>query len=281
MGFLSDIVGGITGSTAADAASRGGRELSEAAMRAGDMRARGGRQAFDFFREQLDPFAGAFGKKDIRGLNALATDPEAQMNFLQNNPLFESLMNQAKQNTFRTQSAGGMLGSSGTEEMMQNAFLTRGNELINQQINRQMPLFQSAQNASTNLGQYGGNTLIGIKDALARALEDSAQARASGRIGAANANAEGTSNILGAAGSALSFLSDAQLKTDIRKTGKHGQLNVYKWKWNKQAESLGLTGEAQGHIAQEVAAIYPELIGEHLGFMTINYGTDKTVNYGH
>lgn len=206
MGFLSDFAGAITGSTAASAASRGGRRLAGAITEAGDVRAEGGREAFDFFREQLSPFATAFGGDDIAGLNALATDPQAQMDFLTNNPLFEALKNQARESTFRTQSGKGALGSSATDEILQNAFLTRGNELINNQINRQLPLYQGAQSATTNLATGGASALSGIKEALAAAIEDSMQAKVTGSIGAANAKSQGIGNILGLGAAAFGGL---------------------------------------------------------------------------
>jgi hypothetical protein len=258
MGLISDVVGGITGSDASRAIGRGADQLSAAATEGGDirsggfdilsqgaldsadilskgllkggkLRAKGGRKALGFLEDQLSPFAGAFGQDDIAGINALATDPTAQMNFLQNNPLFEALKNQSREATFRTQSAGGALGSSGTDLALQNAFLSQGNDLINQQINRQLPLLQGAQSASTNLGTGGANlltkianakasgvegsaealgqgrlnsasALMGGQNALAEAIEAAAQAQATGGIGQANAKAQGAQNIIGGLG---------------------------------------------------------------------------------
>jgi len=173
----------------------------------------------------LSPFANQFGQEDIAGLNALATDSQTQMNFLQNNPLFEALKNQSREATFRTQSAGGALGSSGTDLALQNAFLSQGNSLIDQQINRQMPLLAGAQNASNQLGVGGANLLTQIANAqaggiegsagalaqgginsanfLGSGLEDSAQALTSGQIGAQNARDAGASNLLSLGGSLL------------------------------------------------------------------------------
>jgi hypothetical protein len=210
MGFISNIVSGITGSGAADAASSGGRRLSDAALESAglrsqgaDIQAEGGQQGLDFLTQKLDPFANQFSGQNIADLNALATDSETQMNFLQNNPLFEALKSQAKENTFRTQSAGGNLSSSGTDMMLQNAFLSQGNDLINQQINRQMPLLNNAQTASTNLGTSGANLLSQIANARASGLgfqatglEDSAQALTTGQIGAQNARDQGAANMI-------------------------------------------------------------------------------------
>lgn len=196
MGLVSDIVGGFTGGNAADAAKRGGELLSTAALEGADIRALGGQQAFNELTRQLSPFAGQFSSEDIAGLNELATSPEAQVNFLENNPLFDALRNQAREATFRTQSAGGALGSSGTDEILQNQFLALGNDLITQQIKRQLPLLQGAQQAGTQLGIRGSGLLSGIADVLASGREGSAQALATGKIGEANAKAQGVRNLV-------------------------------------------------------------------------------------
>lgn len=313
-GLISNIVGGITGSDAAKAASAGGKKLSAAALEGADLRfggtelqAQGGRDAFDFLNKNLSPFAGGFNAENIQGLNALATDSQAQADYLQNNPLFDILRNQAKEDTFRQQSAGGALGSLETDKLLQNSYLALGNDLIDKQINRQLPLLQSAQGASTNLGTGGADLLnfIGSTQAqgqnyLADGVENSAQALVTGEIGKANAYGAGAANLLGGIGSlfepggedgkgaskadnmmrlaGLVGLSDIQLKKNIEKIGNHNGLNVYSWEWNDIANGLGVSGKSTGHIAQEVNEVYPELIGEHKGFMTINYGTDKTVN---
>ena len=202
MGLIRDVVGGITGSTAASAASRGGKQLSKAALAAAQTRASGGRDAFDFLTNKLDPFIGTT-PADFEGLTNLASNPQAQVDFLTNNPLFDALRGDAREATFRTQSAGGMLGSSGTDEILQNKFLTMGNDLINQQINRQLPLLQSSQSAATNVASGGSDLLMAIKEALAKGDEDSAQALVTGQIGAANAKAAGAGNILGIGGAIL------------------------------------------------------------------------------
>jgi hypothetical protein len=281
MGLIRDVVGGITGSTAASAASRGGKQLSKAALAAAQTRASGGRDAFDFLTNKLDPFIGTT-PADFEGLTNLASNPQAQVDFLTNNPLFDALRGDAREATFRTQSAGGMLGSSGTDEILQNKFLTMGNDLINQQINREsavrMPLLQASQSAATNVASGGSDLLMAIKEALAKGDEDSAQALATGRIGAANAKAQGAENIIGIGGKILGAFSDSRLKTNIEKIGEHNGLNVYSWDWNESASELGLKGKSFGHIAQEVSEVYPGLVGELSGYMTINYSTDKTVN---
>lgn len=297
MGFLSSLFGG----DAAGAASAGGRQLSEAALGAGDIREDAirealaaqqgfGREGIDILSGRLDPFANAFGAEDIQNLRGLATDPSQQLDFLQDNPLFNSLRDQARQATFSRQSRGGALGGSGTNEILENRFLSIGNDLIDRQINRQTPLFGAAQNAATTIGtgsanilqnigstQFGG--LSGIGEAQGSALEDSAQALATGRIGAANARSAGAGNILSAGLGIASLFSDERLKTNIEKIGSKNGINVYSWDWNDLAGDIGLKGKGVGHIAQQIREAHPELVTEaDNGFLMINYSTNKTVS---
>lgn len=317
MGFLSDFVGGITGSSAAGAATRGGQQLSQAALDAATAREGGitagltaqeglGREGLDILTGGLKPFMLEGGDPFVSNLRGLSSDPSQQVDFLQGNPLFNALRGQAREDTFRTQSASGTLGGSGTDEILENRFLSIGNDLINQQINRQLPLLQSAQQAGTAFGTGGANILQnlgqsqllgqqGIGEAQAGGLEQSAQALATGRIGAANARAGGVQNILGlgsaalsgglggglagAAGGIASLFSDERLKTNIEKIGSKNGINVYSWNWNDIAGDIGLTGKGHGHIAQQVQEVYPELISKHdNGYLMINYSTDKTVS---
>jgi len=207
----------------------GGQITSDALLAGGNQFADTSRQGLDLLRSDLSPFANAFGAEDISRLKSLATDPSAQASFVTDNPFFEALKSQAKENTFRTQSGAGALGSSGTDEMLQNSFLAQGQSLIDKQINRALPLLSGAQSAATNLGQGSANILGNIAgaqnqalagsgralgqatagqqgilgDAIANAggfrasgLEDSAQALATGQIGSANAGAAGTNNVI-------------------------------------------------------------------------------------
>lgn len=318
MGFLSDvgdfvtgglvntsggsrIVDRLTGKESANAAREGGQQLSTAVLEGAGLREAGilqglsaqerfGREGLDILQSNLDPFTNAFGAEDIEGLRRLATDPNQQLDFLTNNPLFDALRSQARESTFRTQGSRGGLGGSGTDEILQNQFLSLGNSLIDQQINRQLPIFGAAQNAATTIGTGGANILqnigatqfrgrAGIGEAQAGGVEGSAQALVTGDIGAANARAQGTQNLLSAGTTIASLFSDERLKTDIEKIGSLSGINVYSWKWNDLAGTIGLSGNGVGHLAQQVREIHPELVTEASnGFLMINYSTPKTVS---
>jgi len=66
--------------------------------------------------------------------------------------------------------------------------------------------------------------------------------------------------------------SDEKLKTNIVKIGEKHDLPWYKWEWNDIAESIGLTGKEEGHIAQEVQKVRPDLVVTKNGYLAVNYG---------
>jgi hypothetical protein len=162
---------------------------------------------------------------------------------------------------------------------MQNRFLEQGNNLINQQLarssgaidtgqnlvnqqlNRQMPLLNMGQASAAQVGAGSSELLTGMGNASAAS-----------KIAQANAQAQGTQNMAAAGMGLLStfgpalMASDSRLKSEIVKVGQFNGLNVYSWIWNDKAEELGLSGRAQGHIAQELQKTH-----------FVNYGTDETV----
>ena len=67
--------------------------------------------------------------------------------------------------------------------------------------------------------------------------------------------------------------SDIRLKEEIQLISKLSNgLNIYRWKWNKQAEEIfGKKGYAEGVIAQEVQLVKPEAISEKHGYLLVDY----------
>jgi len=92
------------------------------------------------------------------------------------------------------------------------------------------------------------------------------QSRESGALGAA----------LGMGAAALLLLSDARMKTEIRRLpGSLGGCPLYSWKWSAEASSrFGLRGPSTGVLAQEVAVLRPEAVrvGSD-GYMRVDYLT--------
>ena len=173
MGFVRD----LTGKTAA-----------KAAMQAGDIQAAAGAEAATL----LDPFAqlGATGVEQAGFL----TDPNAQFDFLQNNPLFQMGLDNANDQTLNLAAARGRLSSGDTlQQLNQNALLT-ASPLIGQQKQSSGDLIGIAQNTASNQG----NLLTGQAAAIAAGQIGAANARNAGATNLVNLAAQGAGAFLGA-----------------------------------------------------------------------------------
>ena len=261
MGFVRT----ITGKTSAKAAERGaesqvqaGREAIAATERAAE---RG--QAF------LQPFA-EVGQRAL-GLSDFLADPQAQFDFLQQNPLFQRSLDEANTQTQQLAAARGRLSAGDTLQQLSENVLMSAQPLISQQ--RQD--INNLLNLGTGLAQTQANVAIGQGTNVGNLLTDIGAARAAGQVGAANARTQGAQNLLNlglqGAGAAFGF-SDPRLKTNIKPKGTVNGFNWYTWDWNETAKELGLEGGSEGVMADEVKKTNPELIGERYGFMTVNYG---------
>ena len=174
-GGLSEVVGSLDGSDAADAAKKAARQ-QVAGMQAADAQ----------FREDMNPFRNMLTPEQMQAGINLATDSQTQMDYLQNNPMFNNLMERSKQDIFGNLAAKGKLGSGSTQEALQQSYLATGNDLINQQINRFNPLLSNMQNAAARTGANSSAMLSGI-----------GEAQSAGTMGAANARSQGMNNLIG------------------------------------------------------------------------------------
>lgn len=210
-------------------------------------------EALNTLLRDLEPFRQA-GLSQLDSATALATSPAGQMDFLQNNPLFNMLRGGAEN------IVGGIIPGKDVSSGLEASFLAQGNNLIDQQLNRQIPLLNIGQASAAQTGIGGADLTSGFGDIKAAAAMADQQAQA-----------QGGSNIMGLVGAIASF-SDERLKEDVYKVGKFNGLNVYTWRWNDEANDIGLEGHAVGHIAQEVQKVYPELVQEKDGYFQVLYG---------
>lgn len=201
----------------------------------------------------LDPFA-AIGQQGLDNAGFL-TDPNAQYDFLQSNPLFQMGLDNLNNQTRRTAAASGRL--SGDDTLMQfnnNALLAAS------------PLIADQKASIGGLLDYGVTT-AGSQGNL---LTGQAAAGAGGIVGAENARTDGTNNALQLA-AMLYGASDINLKENISKVGVENGHNIYTWDWNEKALELGLSGSSKGVIAQEVETTNPSAVAVINGFKHVNY----------
>ncbi len=309
MGFVRD----LTGKTAAKSAKSAGqtqqrqalssaRDINQAGLVSRTQVGRAGQQAGSL----LDPFA-EVGQQGL-DQSGFLTDPQAQFDFLQSNPLFQLALDQANVGTQQSAAAQGRLSAGDTLQQLSNNVLLSAQPLIAQQRQSIGGLIDLGRGVASEQGGILQNTAGNIANIrqgtatnVANLQTGGAAAQAAGIVGAANARGARAGNILGLATGGLSqaagiaptgtapggqntgfdiaglvqggigLFSDENLKDSIELVGVENGHNIYKWAWNKLANSLGLTGESRGVIAQQVKETNPEAISYQDGFMKVNY----------
>lgn len=209
MGFISDLFGG---GDAADA-SVDAAELQLQGVREGIAAQQ---EALETTRADLAPFR-QFGQNQLASLSGLLNDPNAQKDFVLNNPFFEALSDDAERRIFNARGAVGKKGSGGTAEALRNSILLLGNDLVGEQVGRQFNAATLGQNAAAGQATATQNTGRSIADLTLQG----ANAQAAGQVGAANAQ---TQALQSAADTAIGVgtilaLSDRKEKEDIKPVG--------------------------------------------------------------
>jgi hypothetical protein len=207
MGLVKDAVGGLLGSGADAAKKAAGRQIE--GLQKADKRIRlAGEEAVG----GLDPFT-QVGQTDLQGLGALVTDPNAQKDFITNNPFFDALAGEATTRLEKLQSSKGKLDSGDTRIDLQNKLLLLGSDLLNQNITQRQNLaglgFNSAQqqgafglnaagtraNIATGIGETGAAGVLGARQAQSDALNQVVSLATMGMTGGFGGGAPATSTL--------------------------------------------------------------------------------------
>ena len=186
MGIVKDFFGGITGSSQADAARDAAALQAQSGREALAELQRGKEQGLGF----LQPFE-VLGQQGLDQAGFL-TDPQAQFDFLQNNPLFQLGLDNANTQTNQLAAARGRLSAGDTLTQLNNNALLTASPLIAQQKSS----INNLINQGLGLAGSQANTALGVGSQLANQQTDIGNALAAGQIGAANAQAQGSQNIL-------------------------------------------------------------------------------------
>ena len=249
-----------------------GKDAAEASNRAADLQAQSGAAGLAELqrgKSEGQGFLQPFEQLGQQGLDqaGFLTDPQAQFDFLQNNPLFQLGLDNANTQTNKFAASRGRLSAGDTlQQLNQNALLT-ASPLIADQKNS----IQNLLGQGLNVGQTQANTALGVGSQLAEQQTGIGNALAAGQVGAANAQAQGAQNVAGLAGLAASFFSDPLLKENVNLIGTENGFNIYSWDWNETAKDLGLNGSSRGVMANEVKQVSPEAITIDKGFMKVDY----------
>lgn len=252
MSFVKDTFNALTGRSSEKASRQAAQTSADAQM-----------AALDYLREQEEipqQFReGALGQ--LGGLFGLeGGDPNA-MSQIRRNPIYQATLGQLPQQEeaiLRNQSATGALRSGGTDMMLAQ--------------NQQMNQLNALQNTMGGLQGLAG--LQSYAPQIAQGMEGVGNTLAQGQIAGAQARQQGIGQTLGLGMNALSLagFSDTRLKENVQPMGERYGHAWYSWTWNDEAEKIGLSGEAQGVLAQEVAKTHPDAIGMSQGYLTVDYG---------
>lgn len=188
---LANIAGGIySAQTGAAAANNAAQQQAQAAQNAINAQ----QNSLTQIRGDLQPFRDA-GSSTVGGLTQLVNNPTAQTSFIQNNPFYASLAEDAKNKLFSNEAARGKVGSGGTAAALQNSLLLLGSDLLNQNITQKQNLATLGSNAAAQTGTATQNAALNTTGLLT----DQGNAGAAGTIGAYNAKTGAINNALGTA----------------------------------------------------------------------------------
>jgi hypothetical protein len=258
MGFVDR----LSGKTAAKAAKKAGDIQSEAATLAAGNAFEVGQQASGLY----DPFQQIAQQQGVEQAGFL-TDPNAQFDFLQNNPLFQMGLDNANEQTLKSAASRGRLSAGDTLEQLTANSLLQAAPLISDQKNSISNMLTMGQNVAGNQGTILQNATTN----QGNLLTGGAAAQAGGIVGAENARGAGYQNMIDIGGKVAAAFSDPALKTNIDKLGTYNGYNIYKWDWNDEAKHLGLTGSSSGVMADEVKKINPDAVSMNNGYMMVDY----------
>ena len=255
-------IAGFTGELGAEASMEAARLQYQAAQDAIAEQRRASAQGLGF----LEPYGG-LGLMGVEQAGFL-TDPQAQFDFLKNNPLFQLSLDNANRQTQQTVAARGRLSAGDTLQQLSNNVLLSASPLLDRQTQGITNLLELGRGVST----AQANTALGVGTNISNLLTGAGDAQAAGQIGAANAYAQGGQNMAAIAGIVASFFSDRRLKKDIKYKGKKNGHNWYSFTWNDRAkEVFNLEGNSEGVMADEAERITPDAVIYENGYRKVNY----------
>jgi hypothetical protein len=212
----------------------------------------------------LSPFSMGDRATELSGFLA---NPEAQFEFLQNNPLFQASLDNLNENTAFSAASGGRLSSGDTLTALRDNTLLAAQPLVNaqrQDINNLL-------NLGTGIAQTQANVSIGEASNVGNLLTDIGNAQSASIAAQRQSQQQGAETAASIFGSIFG-LSDSRLKDNAEIIGKENGHNVWRWEWNKEAsEMFGLEGESRGAMVHEVLEKDPEAVSYIDGYGRIDY----------
>ena len=148
-------------------------------------------------------------------------------------------------------------------------------QLMNVQSGSQLYPQMEQQQRLFGIGEYGETMLSGIE---AKLVAEQAKANLYGTVGSGllngvfspvSNNQGGTTNMIA---QLLSSISDARLKTNIKKVDEVDGINLYTWDWTEEGKQKSNNTMTFGVLAQEVQQVMPSAVTEHAnGYLMVDY----------
>lgn len=142
-------------------------------------------------RSDFQPFLDA-GRVTIEGLTDLVNNPEAQKDFILNNPFFDAIANETERRLLANQAAKGRVGTGETQLELRDRLLAAGNQLLDTAINQRLAVVGVGERATTSVAQAELNRAnavtdieAAVGDSLATLVQQSSVNRANLRTTAA------------------------------------------------------------------------------------------------
>lgn len=211
VGAVEDIGRQLTGQAGAEAAREAAGIQAQAAVTGIEEQ----RRQFDISQQQLAPFreAGVGALQQQQALLGLLGPGQQQQAFagLQESPGQQFLRQRQQRALLRGASAIGGLGGGNVRTALQQQAVGFGQQDIQNQLARLGQLTAGGQASAAGQAQIAGQQGANISNLLAQ----QAQAQAGGVLGAQQAQAGGTQNLLQAGLTTFALLSDRNMKEDI------------------------------------------------------------------
>jgi hypothetical protein len=269
MGFISDAfdsgAGGLLpqmygqGDDAADAAKAAAKTSAAAQM-----------EALNYLKD-VDKIPRQYRESalgQLAGFSGIGKPGESAALFdsLKTDPFYGAIMSgrgAGEDAILRNAAATGGLRSGGSIEQLADYNTNLQNTALTTAYNNRISGLQGLAGISGNENAIAGG-IAGIGNTLAQGQIAAAQAQQT-------ANQNQTKNLMGLAQLGIMAFSDRRLKSNIKKIGSINGFNKYSWDWNSKAADLGLSGSAEGVMADEVELTRPDLVSEESGYKKVNY----------
>lgn len=307
-GLTFGSVDDVTGLEATQDAQSGAAAQQQAAInRALDLSRSQFDQSLGFQQQQLDRSLAAqelgranseallspFSRLTNEGLAGLPllTSGTAQLDFLQNSPLFQLGLQNLNEQTQKSAAAQGRLSAGDTLGHLQNNALLAGLPVLqNQQgivqdllsrgfagaqarSNAAQGFANNASNLNTGFGVNASNLATGFGQTQGGLLQNLGNVNAASILAPQQAENQLNNQLLqlGSQAAGALIASDRRLKRRLMPVGVVAGHTVYTWLWNDKATALGLQGEGGGVVAQEVAETNPDAVSVKDGYLHVDY----------